>query len=298
VNAAGLYADEVMHKAGVRPEFNITPRRGEYFILDRMDMTIHTVVFPVPTAISKGILVAATVHENTLIGPNAQEIEHKENKANSSEGMQEVMTGAQKLFPSISPRSVIAQFAGLRAGGNASCEDASVNYHSDFIIEISQNVQGLINLGGIESPGLSCAPAIAQRVVELLKDAGEKLVEKKAWNPTRLARPRFRHLDNEQRKALIKKDERYGRVVCRCENVTEGEIAAEIHAPVPARTYDALKRRTWLGTGRCQGGFDLPRVTAILARELSISPLDITKKGTGSEFLARPTKAVEVDNAR
>ncbi len=297
VNAAGLYSDEIMHKAGVRPEFKITPRRGEYFILDRAEMTIHTVVFPVPTAVSKGILVAATVHENTLIGPNAQDIEDKENKTNSLEGMQEVLTGAQKLFPAITPRSVIAQFAGLRAGGNAACEDASVNYHNDFIIEIPTHVRGLVNLGGIESPGLTCAPAIANRVVELIKDAGEKLVEKKEWNPIRPARPRFRHLDNEQRKALIRKDERYGRVICRCENVTEGEIVAEIHASIPATTYDSIKRRTWLGTGRCQGGFDLPRVTAILARELGISPLKVTKKGNGSEFLARLTKEVETGNA-
>jgi len=297
VNAAGLYADEVMHKAGVRLEFKITPRRGEYFILDRVDMIIHTVVFPVPTAVSKGILVAATVHENTLIGPNAQDIVDKENKTNSPEGMQEVLTGAQKLFPAITPRSVIAQFAGLRAGGNAACEDASVNYHNDFIIEIPTRVRGLVNLGGIESPGLTCAPAIANRVVELLKDAGENLVERKEWNPIRLARPRFRKLNNDQRKELIYRDKRYGRMVCRCENVTEGEIVAEIHSPIPATTYDAIKRRTWLGTGRCQGGFDLPRVSAILARELGISPLKVTKKGNGSEFLARLTKEVETGHA-
>jgi glycerol-3-phosphate dehydrogenase len=130
-------------------------------------------------------------------------------------------------------------------------------------------------------------------VIDLLKEAGEKLVEKKDWNPIRPERPRFRHMTHEDRQKVIEKDERYGRIVCRCENVTEGEIVAEIHSPVPANTYDAIKRRTWLGTGRCQGGFDMPRVTHILSRELGISELEVSKKGTGSEFLIRPTKQVK-----
>lgn len=127
----------------------------------------------------------------------------------------------------------------------------------------------------------------------MLVDAGEHLEERRDWNPIRPARPRFRDLSKEEQKLLIQKDPRYGRIVCRCETVTEGEIVAEIHAPIPARTYDAIKRRTWLGTGRCQGSFDTPRVVEILARELGISPLEVTKKGPGSEFLIRPTKEVE-----
>ena len=178
----------------------------------------------------------------------------------------------------------------MRAYGNAPCETPGVDYGHDFIIEIPKDVQGLVNLGGIESPGLTAAPAIALRIIDLLKDAGEKLVEKQDWNPVRVRRPRFRHLSMQERAELIRKDERYGRVVCRCETVTEGEIVAEIHAPLPARTYDAIKRRTWLGTGRCLGGFDLPRVVDILARELEVSPLEVSKKGPGSEFLSGTTK--------
>ena len=297
INAAGLFADEVMHLAGIRPEFKITPRRGEYFILDRAEMVIQSVYFPVPTEISKGILVANTTHGNPLLGPNAQEIHDKEDRSNSSEGLQEVLDGAKKLIPSLNPRTIIATFAGLRAGGNAACETPGVSYGHDFIIEIPHAVKGLVNLGGIESPGLTCAPAIALYVMELMKEAGEILEEKKNWNPIRSPRPRFRYLDNNQRQALIQKDEKYGRIVCRCENITEGEIVAEIHSPIPARTYDAIKRRTWLGTGRCQGGFDMPRVTAILAHELGIDPLQVNKKGAGSEFLSRPTKMVEVQDA-
>jgi glycerol-3-phosphate dehydrogenase len=293
INCAGLYSDEVMHKAGLRAEFKITPRRGEYYVFDRAEITINNVLFPVPTPTSKGILVTTTVHGNTIIGPNAQEIEDKEDRAATREGLDEVWEGAVKLVPKLSLRYVIAVFAGLRPGGNGPCETPGVNYKKDFIIEIPDKVRGLVNLGGIESPGLTSSPAIAERVVELLKDAGETLLEKPDWDPIRLARPRFRDLPPEEQKLLIKNDPRYGRIVCRCEYVTEGEIVAEIHAPVAARTYDALKRRTWLGTGRCQGGFDTPRVIEILARELGISPLEVTKKGSGSVMLARPTKDVE-----
>lgn len=293
LNAAGLYSDVVMHKAGVRPEFKITPRRGEYYILDRAEISLKNVLFPVPSKISKGILVSATMHENTLVGPNAENIEDKTDKAVTKDGLDEVWSGAMKLIPSLTPKSTVSVFAGLRAGGNAPCQTPGVDYQHDFIIEIPETVQGFVNLGGIESPGLTSAPAIAERVVELLKKAGENLQEKPDWNPMRPRRPVFRHLNRKEQKALVDENPLYGRVVCRCENVTEGEIVAEVHAPIPAKTYDAIKRRTWLGTGRCQGGFDMPRVVEILSRELGGSPMEISKKGAGTEFLLRPTKQVE-----
>lgn len=293
INAAGLYSDFVMHKAGVRPEFKITPRKGEYLILDRAEFQLQSIYFPVPSEISKGIMATDSVHGNTILGPTAHDQEDKEDKTNTVDGLQEVLTGGRKLIPVVDTRHVIAVFAGLRAAGNAPCETPGVDYQHDFVIEIPKVIQGLVNLGGIESPGLSSSPAIACRVVELLKDAGEELKEKKDWNPIRPPRPRFRHMTHAERQKVIEQDESYGRIVCRCENVTEGEIIAEIHSPIPATTYDAIKRRTWLGTGRCQGGFDMPRVTHILARELGISELEVSKKGCGSEFLMRPTKQVE-----
>ena len=181
-------------------------------------------------------------------------------------------------------------FAGLRPVGNARCQTPGVDYDHDFVVEIPREVRGLVNLGGIESPGLTAAPAIAERVIALIKDAGEPLVEKREFDPVRRARPRFHHLPPAEKALLIRNDPRYGRVVCRCEMVTEGEIVAEVHAPIPARTYDAIKRRTWLGTGRCLGGFDLPRVVALLAQELQIPVTEVTKRGAGSEFIVRPTK--------
>lgn len=297
VNAAGLFADEVMHKAGVRPEFKITPRRGEYFVLDRTRVRINNVLFPVPSPISKGIVIATTMHGNAVLGPNAQEIDDKEDVAVTSEGMSKVWAGIEKLVPGLTQRDVIAVFAGLRPGGNAPCENDAVDYHKDFIIEIPGNVRGLVNLGGIESPGLTAAPAIAERVILLLREAGENLVEKHDWDPIRPARPVFRHLTHVEQAELIKHNPVYGRVICRCENVTEGEIVAEIHAPIPAKTYDAIKRRTWLGTGRCLGGFDLPRVVEILARELGQDSLSVSKKGKGSEFLMRRTKEAQVSQS-
>jgi len=292
INAAGIYSDRVMHKAGVRPEFKIKARRGEYYILDRNRFTLNSVLFPVPTKVSKGIVLTTTLHGNVIVGPNAEELDDKEDTAVTAAGLDEVWNGARKLVPTINKRDVIAVFAGLRPGGNAPSANPRVAYHRDFIIEIPREVTGLVNLGGIESPGLTAAPAIAERVIELLRADGEALQEKPDWDPVRPARPVFRHLSHEEQAALVKRDPRYGRVICRCENVTEGEIVAEIHAPIPADTYDAIKRRTWLGTGRCQGSFDMPRVVDILARELALDPLAVTKKGPGSSFLARETKMV------
>ncbi|MDQ1334403.1 MAG: glycerol-3-phosphate dehydrogenase [Thermodesulfobacteriota bacterium] len=292
INAAGLFADEVMHKAGVRPEFRITPRRGEYFVMDRNQIQIQNVLFPVPNAISKGILVTTTLHGNTLIGPNAENIEDKTGVDVTPEGMDEIWEGGKKLVPGLDRRHIIAVFAGLRPAGNAPCLNLDVDYHHDFVIEIPDQVKGFVNLAGMESPGLTAAPAIAERVVELLQEAGEGLKPKADWDPIRPARPVFRSLSHEEQAALVAKDSRYGRVICRCESVSEGEIVAEIHAPIPATTYDAIKRRTWLGAGRCLGGFDMPRVVDILARELGKDPLGITKKGHGSEFLFRRTKEV------
>lgn len=295
VNAAGLYSDVVMHKAGIRPEFKITARRGEYCVLDRAEITINNVLFPVPSKAGKGILVTATLHGNTIVGPNANIMEDKEDRAVTSEGIEEICSGGYKLIPALNMRHVIATFAGNRAMGNARCETPGVDYTGDFVIETPRQVQGLVNLGGIESPGLTSAPAIALRVIELMKEAGETFVEKASWQPIRPPRPSFRHLTHAERARLIAEDPRYGRVVCRCEMVTEGEIVAEIHAPIPATTYDAIKRRTWLGTGRCLGSFDLPRVVSILSQELGIPPEEVTKKGQGSEFLVRPTKEVSHD---
>ncbi|MFP4211648.1 MAG: NAD(P)/FAD-dependent oxidoreductase [Alkalispirochaeta sp.] len=286
INAAGVHADEILHMAGDRPEFEITARRGEYFVFDESKFRISNVLFPMPGRKGKGILVTTTTHGNTMIGPNSDYIRDKEDHSVTAEGLNEIIAGATRLVPAASPRDVIATFAGLRASGNYHPD----GHGRDFLIEISRHVKGLLTLAGIESPGYAAAPAIAEYAVELLRDAGLELQEKRDWNPTRRRIPRFRDLDHTDRARLIKEDPAFGRIVCRCEEVTEGEIVQAIHSPIPATNYDAIKRRTWLGTGRCQGSFDYPRTMEILARELNLSMTEITKKGPGSVFLYRQTK--------
>ncbi len=293
VNAAGLNSDVVMHQAGIRPEFKITPRRGEYFVLDHAEIHINNVLFPCPSKKGKGILVTTTLHGNTIVGPNSLTSDSLIDRPMTREGMAEIWDGALKLVPGLQQRFIIASFAGLRATGNARSENPMVDYHNDFVIEIPEDAPGLVNLGGIESPGLTSAPAIALRVIDLMQDAGENLTLKPDWNPIRPARPRFRELNREEQIKLIRRNPTYARMICRCEMVTEGEILAEIRSNIPATSYDAIKRRTWLGTGRCLGSFDMPRVVEILSRELKLPPTEITKKGAGSEFLVRQTKGEE-----
>jgi glycerol-3-phosphate dehydrogenase len=279
INAAGVRADTIMAQAGLHG-FRIRPRKGEYYILDREKSAVRTVLFPCPTRVSKGIVVTPTSHGNTLLGPSAVDIEDKDDLAVTPAGLEEVFSGAQRLVPSLDKRDVIAVFAGLRAAGST----------GDFCIEAPREAPGLINVAGIESPGLTAAPAIAEFVLDLVRECGLTLEPRPAYSPMRRPPPRFSELSRQEQAALIAHDPRYGRIVCRCETVTEGEIVAAIHAPIPARTYDALKRRTRLGAGRCQGGFDTPRVLAILARELGIPTIAVTKRGPGSELVVRETK--------
>ena len=282
INAAGLWADELMHQAGL-DGFSITPRKGEYFVLDRMAVgQVQSVLFPCPTPVSKGILVTRTIHGNLLLGPNANDVQAKDDLGVTAPGLEEVMAGALRLVPTLDPGHVISVFAGLRAAGNT----------GDFVIEIPTGLSGLLVVAGIESPGLTASPAIAEYAVSLLGEAGLGLVPRSDYDPIRKGIPRFSRLSRGEQESLIAQDPRYGSIVCRCEMVTEGEIVAACHAPIPARTYDALKRRTRVGTGRCQGGFDTPLIISIMARELGVSPVHITKKGGRSHLIFRRTKEV------
>ena len=285
INSAGLYSDEVSHKAGIRKEFVITPRKGSYLIFDPEKIRLNNIIFPIPTEHSKGILVSTTTHGSVLIGPNNEACESKEDSATTAEGYAELFTGAKKLIPALDSRTVIASYCGIRAKGN-------YGKTKDFIIEIPEQIRGFINVCGIESPGFASAPAIALHVIEMLKAQGSMLKEKNDWKPIRKPKTHFHRLSNAEKAALVKKNPSYGRIICRCEEITEGEILDAIHSPIPAKTYDGIKRRTWLGTGRCQGGFDYPRVIELLARELRISVTEVTKKGKGSELVFRKTKEV------
>ncbi len=290
INCAGLQSDIVMHRAGCRPEFSIRPRRGEYCVLDPDAFTLDEVLFPVPSLKGKGVLVFTTTHGNTIVGPTSEWVDDRTDASISRTGQAYLEANMKKLVPSIDLRRTIAVFAGLRAAGNARCLNPDVDYVGDFIVERAAEADGLINCGGIESPGLTSAPAIAERIETLIRETGYELTEKADWDPIRKRPPVMRLLSDDGKQRVIAADPRYGRIVCRCEMVTEGEIVAAIHSPIPARTYDAIKRRTWLGTGRCQGGFDLTRVVGILSRELGIPADQVRKNNAGSEFVFGETK--------
>lgn len=273
INAAGVYAEEIAKLAGDE-SFTITPRKGEYILFDKTaaPSLVWGIVFPCPTETSKGILVCTTTHGNTFIGPNAQEQDNKEDTSVTPAGMDEIIAGARKLVPNLPLGASITEFAGLRA----------VSSTGDFILGKS-GVPGFFNAAGMQSPGLSAAPAIAELIVEAI---GKEIYlhRKKNWNGVLPKYTAFNRMTASEKQKAIEKNSLYGRVICRCETVTEGEIVDAIHQPVGACTLDGVKRRTRAGMGRCQGGFCGPRVTQILARELQIPVSQVLKERNNSHL--------------
>lgn len=279
VNATGVYADETAKLIG-DDSIHIIPRKGEYMLCDKSigSLAKHT-IFQCPSKMGKGVLVTPTVDGNLLIGPSALDIDDKADVSTTASELAGVLNAAKKSVPCLTTREVITSFAGLRAH----CDK------DDFIIEPSSKNDRFINVAGIESPGLSAAPAIAEYVGGMVAEAAK--AEKKAdFVPEREAPVRFRHMSNEERKALIAKNPAYGRIICRCETITEGEILDAIHAPAGARDVDGVKRRTRAGMGRCQGGFCGSKVVELLARELGVEINEITKFGGDSKILYERTK--------
>lgn len=273
INAAGLFADEISAMADDN-SFTISPRKGEYILFDKKQKFVNSVIFPAPTKLSKGILVSPTAHGNIFVGPNAQDISDKNDLDITPCGMDEILKGAEKLVPNLPVRSAITSFAGLRA----------VSSTGDFVLGASKVTKGLIQAGGIQSPGLTSAPAIAEYIAEELKAAGLKLVLKADFLPKNPPHINMRQLSFAEKEAAIVNNPLYGRVICRCESITEGEIIDAIQRPCGALTVDAVKRRTRAGMGRCQGGFCGPRVTTIIARELNISITEV-RKDTKESYL-------------
>ena len=270
INAAGLYADDVSRMAGAE-EFKIVPRKGEEYLLDkRAGSLVHSVIFPVPTKKSKGILVIPTVDGTLMLGPTASEIESKEDKTTTAEGLASILRQVRPMVPAIQLKDIITAFAGLRP----------TLEREDFYIARSQKVPAFIQVAGIQSPGLTAAPAIAEMVKDILLQAGLPLVESPTYDPYRPATPQIRHLDIAEIDQLIAENPAYARVVCRCEKISEAEI---VHAIRHGHTtMDAIKFATRTGMGRCQGGFCSFRVMEIIHRETGMSYDEITKRGGGS----------------
>ncbi|MCL2486522.1 MAG: FAD-dependent oxidoreductase, partial [Oscillospiraceae bacterium] len=282
LNAAGLYADEI-HNMVAKPAFTILPARGEYYLLDRSEGgRVSSVIFQCPTDEGKGVLVAPTVHGNLIVGPNSERIDSRDGLATTQGGLDYVMSTARKSAPEIDFGANIRNFSGVRATSD----------HSDFIIAEAEGAKGFIDLAGIKSPGLSAAPAIAKMAVDLLGESGLPLKKKKTFHDTR-SRVRFDRLTAGEKAALVGRDPAYGRVICRCETVTEGELRDALNSPIPPRSVDGVKRRCGAGMGRCQSGFCGPRVLEILAAHYRCDPTEILQDGEGSFILNFETKGGE-----
>lgn len=280
VNAAGVYSDKI-HNMVAAPTFELTPRRGQYFLLDKSaGSLVSKVIFQSPSKISKGVVVLPTVHGNLLVGPDAENIDDKGNTETTDDILVYVKDRASKTSKKIPFNTVITSFAGLRASPNT----------GDFIIEEVEDAKGFIDVAGIESPGLSASPAIGKYVVELLKKIDGNFVEREDYNPIRRKMIHFMELSQDEKNEIIKNDSRYGRIICRCENITEGEIVDVIHRKVGGTSVDGIKRRVRPGSGRCQGGFCQPRVIEILARELGKELTEIVKDGPNSNIAICETK--------
>lgn len=280
VNCAGGWGHEICAMIGGEAEWQAQPSRGEYYLMDKSSGSLVShVIFQCPTAAGKGVLVAPTVHGNLIVGPNAQAVKSPYNRETTLNGLDEVAAASRKSVNGIDLRQSIRNFAGVRA----------VTSEDDFIIRPAKACKRVLHLSGIKSPGLSAAPAIGEYAAGLLSDMGLTLEKKAEWNGKR-TQIRFKELSTQEKAALIQKDPRYGRVICRCETITEGEIVAAIHSPVPPCSIDGIKRRAGAGMGRCQGGFCGPRVLDILARELGESPLEIPQDGDGTILLIGETK--------
>ena len=274
VNAAGVYADK-FHNMVSGKKIHITPRRGDYCLLDKnAGSHVGRTIFTLPTKYGKGVLVTPTVHGNLLVGPTAIDVEDKEGTNTTAAGLDEVISKAGQSVRDLPMRQVITSFAGLRAH-----EDGD-----EFIIGEPEDAQGFIDCAGIESPGLTSAPAIGKMAAGILREKLH-LEEKDDFIAERKGILDPDTLTKEERAELIRREPAYGNIICRCEMVTEGEIIDAIRRPLGAKSLDGVKRRTRAGMGRCQSGFCSPRTMEILARELGISMADITKSGGASKLV-------------
>ena len=282
INSAGLYADKIARMAGIK-KYHLYPCRGEYHILDKnVSWLINHLIYPVPQAGAGGlgIHLTPTIDGNILIGPSNEYIKSKDNLSITSSVMKMLSSEARKFLPLISPGYIIRSYSGLRAKQAPSSEGG----YWDFVIEESDTVNNFINLIGIESPGLTAAQPIAQRVVEIINKK-ERLDSNPSFNPFRKGILRFEEQDEKTKIALIRQDPNYGEIVCRCEKVTKKEILEAANNPLGARSLISIKYRTRAMMGRCQGGYCQTRIMEILRESFKLSPQEINLKGNNSYLL-------------
>ncbi len=282
INAAGVFADELAETANAR-EFTIHPRKGSLIIFDKKetdhyDHVVSELRFGTDEH-TKGGTAMKTPEGNPEWGPTAVEIPDRTDKSVTQEEINQILEKYGYLFPEFNTGSMIRYFAGLRAA----------TFTEDFFIEASDKAPGLVNVAGIQSPGLASSPAVAEYVVDILDSEGLALEEDPDFNPVREVPYKFQEASDEERKELVEEDSKYGRIMCRCEKVSEKEIVEAINEPVPALTIDAVKRRTRAGMGRCQSGFCMPRTMKLISEELDIPITEVEKRG-GGRVASRKTK--------
>ncbi len=272
VNAAGVHADE-LHNLVCEKKLTVTARRGEYMLLDKSaGSLVSRTIFQLPGKYGKGVLVSPTVHGNLLIGPTAADTEDKDFLSTTASGLAEVGEKAGLAVKDLPLRQVITSFAGLRAH----------EVGDDFVL--GETAEGFFDAAGIESPGLSSAPAIGEYLAGLIAEKLD-LAEKKEFDPIRRGVPKIAGLSLEERAKKIEENPAYGAIVCRCEQVSEGEILDAVHGILGARTLDGIKRRTRAGMGRCQSGFCSPRVMELLSKELSLDLTQVRNNGRDSQVV-------------
>ncbi|MBP0972844.1 MAG: NAD(P)/FAD-dependent oxidoreductase [Oscillospiraceae bacterium] len=274
VNASGLHSDE-FHNMVSAKAIHITPRRGEYVLMDReVGNLVNATIFPLPDRLGKGVLVSPTAHGNLLVGPNAQDLDDKTDTETTQAGMDDIKTRALKGVPNIPYNKTITSFAGLRAHGD----------QGDFVLGEPEDCEGFFDAACVESPGLTSAPAIGEYLSDLIAEKCGA-AKKADFKAERKGFTEVAKLSREERSKLIAERPEYGVIVCRCENISEGEIIDAIRRTPGAQSLDGIKRRVRQGMGRCQAGFCTPKAMEILARELGIPMTEITKNRPGSEML-------------
>ena len=277
VDAAGVYADKIAGMLGVQ-RYSITPRKGEYYILDHTkEKLVDTIIYPVPSDKGKGVLAVPTIHENILLGPDSEFVPDKDSVA-TDEGLDYVRRDIAKTVKNIPMGNIIHTFAGLRPTPDT----------HDFVIGEDEEVENFIHVGGIESPGLTASPAIAEDVKKIIV---EKLHPSEKKEYIRRRKPVImREMSEEEKAELVKKDPDFGKLICRCEKITLGEIKDVIHRPCGAKDVRGVKRRCRPGMGRCQGGFCEVEVLKILSRELNVPMEEISLHGKGTRILVEEAK--------
>ena len=280
INSAGLYCDEIASMVG-KAEYKVVARKGQFYILDKnTSCQVEHIVLPIPTKVTKGKLMCPTIHGNMLVGPTAEDQESKIDKSITAEGLASIAEDVRKLIPNVNVRDTITQYCGLRP--NRVPEGLNFDMWDDL--------EGYVNLSGVRSTGLTLSVAMGKYVAQQMLMHGANWKMKDNFIKERKGIIKFSEQTPEVQEQLIRENPLYGRIICRCETVTEAEIMQAIHRPLGAKSIDAVKRRVRAGMGRCQGGFCGPKVIEILAREWGCQPEDICKNDPGSNMVTGKTR--------